>query len=277
MKKTLLILTVLALGFGVYFLWPKEPQTMAGYVGDTAGLVGWWTFDTRDMNNGVAFDSSNNGNNGNVMNIASSTFYTIGEVRQGFLFDGVNDYFVVADPASGILDFGTVTSFTLSAWIKTSTASNNARVFEKGLDAGSTGYDMQLWSGTGGMICGLGATDNAYFQYYGGNVTDNKFHIVTCTFDQTAKLARQYVDGVIQNITKLGGTCGSVDNNTTFNWAACTTVNASNGTSLSIGRNGIAGSEYFTGTIDDVRIYSRVLSSQENTDLYRYGLSKHLR
>src|SRR3989338_2123353 len=56
------------------------------------GLVGHWTFDGKNVVNGVALDSSGNGNNANLINIATSTFYSIGKIGQGFNFDGTNDY-----------------------------------------------------------------------------------------------------------------------------------------------------------------------------------------
>ena len=40
---------------------------------------------------GVALDSSGNGYNGNLINIATSTFYSIGKIGQGFNFDGTDD------------------------------------------------------------------------------------------------------------------------------------------------------------------------------------------
>src|SRR3989344_8772308 len=55
------------------------------------GLVGHWTFDGKNVVNGVALDSSGNGNNANLINIATSTFYSYGKIGQGFNFDGTND------------------------------------------------------------------------------------------------------------------------------------------------------------------------------------------
>lgn len=55
------------------------------------GLVGHWTFDGKDVASGVALDSSGNGYNGNLINIATSTFYSIGKIGQGFNFDGTDD------------------------------------------------------------------------------------------------------------------------------------------------------------------------------------------
>ena len=56
------------------------------------GLVGYWTFDGKDMRNGVVLDKSGNGNNGNLMNISTSTFYAPGKIGQAGNFDGGDDY-----------------------------------------------------------------------------------------------------------------------------------------------------------------------------------------
>jgi len=46
------------------------------------GLVGYWTFNNQDIRNGVILDKSGNGNNGNLMNISTSTFYVPGKIGQ---------------------------------------------------------------------------------------------------------------------------------------------------------------------------------------------------
>src|SRR3989344_7002911 len=55
------------------------------------GLVGYWNFNNQDIRNGVILDKSGNGNNGNLMNISTSTFYVPGKIGQAGRFDGTND------------------------------------------------------------------------------------------------------------------------------------------------------------------------------------------
>src|SRR3989344_6531331 len=80
------------------------------------GLVGHWTFDGKNVVSGVALDSSGNGNNGNLVNIATSTFYSIGKIGQGFNFDGTNDYVKV--PSSSAFDFASTGGFSYFTWFK---------------------------------------------------------------------------------------------------------------------------------------------------------------
>jgi hypothetical protein len=50
--------------------------------GLSCGLVGYWTFDGKNIVNGVVKDMSGSGNDGNTVNIASSTFYAPGKIGQ---------------------------------------------------------------------------------------------------------------------------------------------------------------------------------------------------
>jgi hypothetical protein len=64
------------------------------YLGLERGLVGWWTFDARDMAGNptageYAFDKSGNGNRGKLTN---GPVRTTGRLGQGLQFDGSNDY-----------------------------------------------------------------------------------------------------------------------------------------------------------------------------------------
>ena len=78
-------------------------------------LVGHWTFDGAKVVNGVALDSAGT-NNGNLVNIASSTFYSYGKIGQGFNFDGLNDYVSVG--TMGRLGSNFANGNTIALWFK---------------------------------------------------------------------------------------------------------------------------------------------------------------
>jgi hypothetical protein len=80
----------------------------------TNGLAGHWTFDGKNVVGGVALDSSVSGNNGNLINIATSSFYSIGKIGQGFNFDGTDDYIDLGNPAS----LNITGAITFGAWVK---------------------------------------------------------------------------------------------------------------------------------------------------------------
>src|SRR3989344_9519590 len=80
----------------------------------------------------------------------------------------------------------------------------------------------------------------------------NRWNLVMGTYDGANMTI--YVNGVQQ-----GTQCAFTGNIT------------SNSDGFAIGARGVGGSSYFTGPIDDVRIYNRALSAGEVADLYTMG------
>ena len=64
------------------------------------GIVGWWKFD--ETNGTVAYDSSGNGYDGNL--IGGSTWAT-GKIGGAISLDGTNDYVEVSSSRNGISRF----------------------------------------------------------------------------------------------------------------------------------------------------------------------------
>ena len=75
------------------------------------GLVGWWKFD--EGSGTVAYDSSGNGNDGNLTNGPN---WTTGKIGGALSFDGVNDLMSLHYQ---ILNGDLISQFTVSVWIKT--------------------------------------------------------------------------------------------------------------------------------------------------------------
>ena len=77
------------------------------------GLVGWWTFDTEDMDNGVE-DSSGNGLNGQLVGQPSAVPGILGEALS---FDGQSDHVKIEN--NELLDQPAQTNeLTVAAWTK---------------------------------------------------------------------------------------------------------------------------------------------------------------
>lgn len=111
MKKILLIITILlASAYCQHFAVAKTmiltPPSL------TTGLVGWWTFDGKNMIPNVR-DSSGNGNHGNLLNQTPTTT-VMGKIGQGLSFDGIDD--VINYPGITTSD-----SFTISFRINPTT------------------------------------------------------------------------------------------------------------------------------------------------------------
>src|SRR3989344_4084516 len=116
------------------------------YIGLTNGLVGYWSFDGKDMAGNTAYDRSGQGNNGTLTNGPTRA---IGKTGQGLSFDGSNDYVNAGRNPS--LDMG-ANNFSVGGWIKTSG--------NPSAQAGDAGYGLLATkgsSGAGGTRYGLWA------------------------------------------------------------------------------------------------------------------------
>ncbi|MBU6232466.1 hypothetical protein KGP36_07570, partial [Patescibacteria group bacterium] len=219
------------------------------------GLVGYWTFNNQDMNwaTGKAYDRSGQGNNGNFVNLSTTTSPVQGKIGQAVSFDGATRYVDVPNTSS----LNITGAVTVSAWIyQRAYPTVNAypiacRVATTYPGAGSGQYC--LGGRTNGAI--VFAVYNASGSLEPGVFTTqpplNSWHLVTGTYDGTST-ARIYVDGVLSD-TAASSTFGSLVTKSSDEFI------------------GGGGSSYWNANIDDVRIYNRALSAAEIHQLYLQG------
>jgi len=219
-----------------------KTQSSSSGTGINAGLLGHWTFDGKDVTNGRINDVSGNGNHGNTSGIATSTFYRPGKIGQAGNFDGVDDY-VEKDSAMGITAF----PYTMSAWANATAA--GAIVFLG--DPHSFGRFTTIK--VSGGFYGLDARyDSGLNDTLSSVAIDGNWHHVVGVFESETS-RKLYVDGVLAGTDTSSQAFPDIDR---FN----------------IGRLGRSSSiSYFSGAIDDVRIYSRALSASEILQLYNMG------
>src|SRR3989338_2162175 len=221
-------------------------------IGLISGLVGYWSFDGKDMAGNTAYDRSGNANNGTLTNGPTRA---IGKIGQGLSFDGVDDY--VLGPDASSLNFGTG-NFTVSVWFKTSIAVYSALV-NKGEGGSAQVPDYWLFriTDTGALqfITAENDVDTSHTTSATGFYDGVWHHAVGYRNGTTVGI---YVDGIDR-----GSTTGTIHN-----------VSADNTKALVIGIVLLKGAftwTPFTGSIDDVRIYNRALSADEIKRLYRIG------
>jgi len=263
MFSKLIKLSIIAIMlFGVYH-YSDASFTISRPPTNNLGLVGHWTFDGKNVVNGVALDSSGNGNNGNLINIATSTFYSYGKIGQGFNFDGVDDYVNIGNKE--IIDSETAASICF--WMKY----NPSSVTEDGAI-------VSKWTTSGGWviwvddvdILGSGKTDTISFavdvgpgapgRVVGttGLVTSGVWDYYCGTF-QGGSFIRLYKNGVLnaENTTSIVAVVANNSQPIYFANSADTSL-----------------IKYLNASIDEVRVYSRVLSAGEIKNLYNQGASK---
>lgn len=170
-------------------------------------------------------------------------------------FDGVNDYVSLANESN--FDFERTNSFSLEAWIKT-TQTSSGYIIAKGY---SPGADQGFYLG----INHPGGGGKVYFYAHGGStaagaygdtiINDDAWHHIVATYNGSSQAVgiKFYVDGVLQTNTI------TADN--------LSTSMLSN-TPVLIGDRSGTNHQYFSGLIDEVAIYNRVLSASES--LFHY-------
>jgi hypothetical protein len=225
---------------------PQDPQ----WVISTAplGLVGYWNFDEGSGN--ILHDVSGNNNDGTIRN----AFWDSGIDGEALNFDGDSDFVDFSNPVLN------VAPYTVCAWVKPNTISDgNAHyiISNGGQNFDSYGFwlcqqEMQPWLGywefggrnTNGSLGGAA--------HYLPSSTDWVF--LCGSWDGTSNLGsiKLYVNGLLKNSTSPAlGEAGPPQN-------------------LRIG----APSNYlnrfeFSGKIDEVRIYNRVLDEESILNLYQ--------
>jgi hypothetical protein len=224
----------------------------------TNGLLGYWTFDGRDIVNGVVRDLSGQANHGNPFNIASSTFYTRGKIGQGVRFDGINDRIEV--PANASLN--TKAPLTVSAWIKpVSYGGGNQGAIIAKTNGGSAGWWFVANGSSGHNTLAFTVGFNPAGMIVNGTddvLVLNQWQHVVFTWDGTVNTSgvHIYKNGVETTYGTVSNGSGTINDDSAFN--------------LTIGTLS-GGTQMFDGTIDDVHLYNRVLSASEIRKLYSQG------
>jgi hypothetical protein len=210
----------------------------------TNGLVGYWKF---DEGSGItAYDGSGNGNNGTIYGAT----WVDGKCGKALKFDNISEYINIPD--SNSLDIGT-SDFTLIAWVYREDRSG----FPYG--AGAILSKSLLGSPPPGYFFGTLNNGSIYFELTrspGGPsnfvkgvsnvpVPLNEWHHVAITFQRDGN-ATFYLDDNQVGITDISGRTGDI----------------SNDRPLLIGESETYPNQ-LNGTLDDVKIYNRSLSSEE--------------
>ncbi|HOV30015.1 MAG TPA: LamG domain-containing protein, partial [Candidatus Dojkabacteria bacterium] len=210
------------------------------------GLVSYWNM---DETSGTSVKDSIGINNGT----ATGTTIVDGKVNKGRSFNGTSDYVVI--PSSTTLNLST-TDFTLEAWINTSKVTAFGEIIGKGIN---TDYEIMVTDtgkirflvGDGGSIKEFDSTTTLQVGKW--------YHIVGVKTgsNTTGKI---YINGMLDSTsTSFGDTA---------------TGNSSN--SLLIGARSTGTPQlYFTGIIDEAKIYNRALSATEIAIEYGESIDRH--
>lgn len=246
MRKLLLIITLLII----------SPQiTRADFA---SGLVGYWPLDYRDnvwTSSSIGTTVGRSGNTGTFTNMTRSASPSLGKLGQAFTFNGSSQDIAIASASYGI-----TTNYTLSAWVKTLSATTQIIMAQDDLTGNQRNFQFRLE--TTGKVGFVRLSVGTLLAFFTSNktVNDGKWHHIIATFSNSVGSVI-YIDGV------LDATDG------------VTTNNGNGNEILGIGNyysGGVPGSgNYFNGQLDDLRVYARTLSALEVNQLYRQNGGSH--
>ncbi|PLX21402.1 hypothetical protein C0584_02715 [Candidatus Parcubacteria bacterium] len=217
-------------------------------------LVGHWKFDETATTSG-AIDSSGYGNNATFYNEAS---LTAGKFGNSALTSGSIDFIRVGNVSE--LDFNSTDSFSAFAWVKGH--SDSGTIFGKMHHTGGyKGYDIYTDAATWNVNIRNNYQTNAIDVNGTSDIIDDSWHHVGFTYDGSMQASgvKLYVDGIEDTgVVDYDNLTGGIDNYDSF-------------TIGSRDDNGASQASYFQGQIDEVRVYNKVLSQKEITDLYEWA------
>lgn len=228
----------------------------------STGLVAYYPF------NGNANDLSGNSDNG-IVHGATLTKDRFGTANSAYNFDGISNFIGLPAPFFG----GVVNSqFSISLWFKANTLNNQALWDKDGFWQG-----LSISLGSDGSVLLHGTSHNP--DIYQNAVTDantvsvGKWYNLIIIYN--GNTCSMYINGIALNVTmnslnKNGGLisstmAGSVD------WGETAGGN-SNGTNQFGCSNSVStgNTAFFSGVIDDYRLYNRILTPAEIAYLAMY-------
>ncbi|MCW1310070.1 MAG: DUF2341 domain-containing protein, partial [Candidatus Nanoarchaeia archaeon] len=221
------------------------------FIREIDGLKASWNFD--EGGGSSVFDSSGNSNNGTLYN---GVTWTAGKFGSALNFDGVNDYVLVQDSET----LRVTDDFSFEAWIYPYSFGEN--VYGRLLDQNSTeGYIFYVKNDSGknqSLSVGFGnGTASSTYDSLNESIYLNTWQHVIVTFNKS--LSSNQIKFFVNNVARGTAT------RTTSVYAGTSNLYIGNRAQLD---------RTFNGTIDEVRIYNKSLSTSEIADLYNnYGFS----
>ncbi|MEP7337579.1 MAG: FG-GAP-like repeat-containing protein [Acidobacteriota bacterium] len=225
-------------------------------VSPPAGMKLWMPFD--ETSGAVAHDIAGVNNIGVYGLGTARPTPTPGKVAGALRFDGPSDYVEVAHAADidvlNSCDNDAGESFTVDAWIKTSSQVSLQTILDKRVVSsnGPIGYSLFLSNGRVGFQMATGSAGFSNFVAPTAPVNDGNWHFIAVTIKRCRMSAGKiYVNGnLVHSFSPLSG-------------------NMSNNANLIIGKRQPAfGENPFDGAIDELEIFKRDVSEAELDSIF---------
>jgi hypothetical protein len=223
-------------------------QTVTVGSGPPASLVSHWTFDSADTNSGTAVDvvGSNDGTiSGATTGVsgANQTYTT----NEAYSFDGSDDSVEIP----GTPDFSGQ-AFTLAAWVRPGNLSDTGNIIGQD-DLGGNARNQRVRTNNGGIETRVfdGGSNQTAVIPSSKLSTGNWYHIVG-VFNHSTNETKIYLNGSLEDTQSVNSAEEGL-------------------TDIQVGKSD-GGPNYYTGRVDDARLYSKELTSTEVSNLYANGV-----
>ena len=221
------------------------------------GLIGYWRMDAADVFGTKLIDRSILGNIGTIGAGLTTASFSAGKIRQAVSTGATTTAFVSVPGLTTALTGAT--NISAAVWVNpTSVVSLNY----PGIIVNTNninGFGLYLGAATAQIICGT-FVSSAQDSVVGPTLTLNVWTFVSCTRNNSNITI--YINGIFYATTVIAHPGAITPNVTTLIGCRPTP------TCILINQD-------FVGQIDDVRVYNRVLSAAEVSELYTAGLSGH--
>jgi hypothetical protein len=181
--------------------------------------------------------------------ITGATYTSSGKINGGYYFDGINDGVTTTFQPTGITDF------SINLWVKSDDWSQGTTNIQL--------LNSYITGSTSSWFAIKQDESRIYFQFDTGSVAKSVYYstdaytdatdwvMVTAIRDTTTEELRLYFDGVEVKTESITGNTGSVNMNNDLN----------------IGKHGQDEKDYYSGILDEIGIWNKVLNTTEITNL----------
>ena len=213
--------------------------------GPVSGLIGYWSFDPGFVSGNTLFDQSGSNLNLNAFSTTTAT----GEINQALQFNGTSSW---AQVLGGYSAYDLNGSMSFALWVKTSNTSRVEALISK-YAAADSGYGYLLRTTAAGTLqLAFGGANVSGGSTIASDVTkinDGNWHHVAVVVNLGTSVSF-YIDGTLSSTSTIFSEAEAAQSY------------------FQLGLNPYTPyGQYFTGSMDEVRVYNRALTASDVTAL----------
>lgn len=210
-------------------------------------LIGYWPMDS-NISQTTIYDYTNSSNDGTLS--GDAIFNATGVYGGAYSFDGTSDQINFGNN----YNFERNDSFSFALWFNTNATESQVLVSKRGSSSGDEGYDVRIKSSSKIQILLAGGSTNRIDVQSNNVFGDGAWHHLVVTYNGSSNWTgiKAYIDDVAQTMEM------------TRDELSDTMINSRDFKMGAIGTS----SRPYTGSLDDVMVFDKELTSAEASDIY---------